>query len=157
VQTKTAPLSKQKYFFPALTPQFISPANYPGTGSSDSVFPSRLICHHHHLHYMPNHSLSCTSSARPKLKHKFTDFQKRTFVKHRRSVKASCAIVPGLSIYFILWLFVCYCRTGIYFKRLFNIVSNSIEFLNTILNICPSLKYRNKKIRMTSSISFLRW
>lgn len=125
-------LDKQKYFFPALTPQFIIPANYPGTGSSESVFPSRLIYHHHHhQYYRPNHSLSSTCSAWPKLKHKFTDFQKSTFVQHRRSNSQS---------------FVCDC-TGSFNLFLFGAVRlllqdrNILKGYSTLFAIALNSKY----------------
>lgn len=87
VQTTSAPLCKQKYFFPALTFWFTSPTNYPETGSSGSVFPSQLI--YHHQYYSPSHSLNCTCSAKSNLKHKFTDFWKSKFVEHKNKIKQS--------------------------------------------------------------------
>lgn len=129
VQTTSASLCKQKYSFPALTSQFTSPTNYSETGSSGSLFPSQFI--YHHQYYRPSHSVNCTCSARPDLKHKLTDFWKsksKLYSIKYQTVKALCVIVSDLLIYLIWWQLICYCRAGIYFKRLFNTVYKNNEF-----------------------------
>lgn len=139
------PLSKQKYFFPALTlsalqiilglevqTQFFF---YSLSITTDTSITDQVI--HSGAHVQFNQSWT-----------KFSDFQKSTFVQHRRLKSELCV--------WLYWLFrfISFCGcSSVSAGQKYVVKSYSILFaiapsLSTIFNICASFKYRKMKTSM---------